>query len=498
MKLYIDGDISRYYVQTLCMIFFPGAKFPENEELSPESDSVRVSLISSDGMYEAEVVIRSGGRSCTGKRRETKSGIDSDERLKKRAVGKALYDAGAELFGFYPDWGILTGVRPAKLAAELMRLAEHDGCEDPASEAERILTQDYCASQDKARLLTTVARNEERLIGSFGENTCSVYISVPFCPTRCAYCSFVSYSTKRLLSLIPEYVERVCADIERLGRMLSEIGQKPSTVYIGGGTPTILDVPQLERILGCIDRNIELSGVREFTLEAGRPDTVTHEKLAAAKFGGVSRISINPQTTNDEILRAIGRAHTAEEFLRAYEEADKVGFECINTDLIAGLPGESYDSFVRSMDTVSTLAPRNITVHTFCVKKSAELRGDSSSYSRTGTEAGREVAYSQLKAYSGGYIPYYMYKQKNAVGSYENVGFSQPGYEGLYNILIMDEVHSIFAVGAGAVTKLVSRSRSDIERLFMPKYPYEYLSGDCGTANSDYESRVLEFYRNVY
>ena len=498
MKLYIDGDISRYYVQTLCMIFFPGAKFPENEEFLPGGDEVTVNLRSSEGTYDAEVIMRSGGKSCVGRRCEIRGGIDSDERLKKRAVGKALYDAGSEMFGFSPDWGILTGVRPAKLAAELMRLAETDGYADPAAEAERILMQDYCASADKAKLLTTVARNEERLIGSFGENTCSVYISIPFCPTRCAYCSFVSYSTKRLLSLIPQYVERICTDIERLGRTLSEIGQKPSTVYIGGGTPTILDVSQIEIILRCIDRNIDLSGVREFTLEAGRPDTITPEKLIAAKSGGVSRISINPQTTNDEILKAIGRAHTSEEFLRAYESADSVGFKCINTDLIAGLPGESYDSFVRSMDTVSALAPRNITVHTFCVKKSAELHDNSSSYSRTGTDAGRAVAYSQLKANADGYLPDFMYKQKNSVGSYENVGFSKPGYEGLYNILIMDEVHSIFAAGAGAVTKLVSRSRSDIERLFMPKYPYEYLSGDACAAYSDYESKVLDFYRNTY
>ena len=491
MKLYIDGDISRYYVQTLCMIFFPGAKFPENEEFLPGGDEVTVNLRSSERTYDAEVIMRSGGKSCVGRRCEIRGGIDSDERLKKRAVGKALYDAGAELFGFYPDWGILTGVRPAKLAAELIRLAELDGYDDPAAEAERILTGDYCASPDKARLLTTVARNEERLTESFGKNTCSVYISIPFCPTRCAYCSFVSYSTKRLLSLI-------CTDIERLGRTLSEIGQKPSAVYIGGGTPTILDASQIEKLLRCIDKNIDLSDTREFTLEAGRPDTIISEKLIAAKKGGVSRISINPQTTNDDILKAIGRAHTSEEFLRAYEAADSVGFECINTDLIAGLPGESYDSFVRSMDTVRTLAPRNITVHTFCVKKSAELRDDSSSYSRTGTDAGRAVAYSQLKADADEYIPYYMYKQKNSVGNYENVGFSKPGYEGLYNVLIMDEVHSIFAVGAGAVTKLVSRSRNDIERLFMPKYPYEYLSGDACAAYLDYESKVLNFYRNTY
>lgn len=497
MKLYIEGEISRYYVQTLCMIFFPGAKFSEREEEHEDSDVVRVKLSEDEGGCEAAVVMRSGGRECSAVCRESTGGIDS-ERMKKRAVGHALYDAGAELFGFRPEWGILTGVRPAKLAEELMSRAAENGAADPIHEAQTILMRDYCAAPEKASLLTEVVQNEERLVQSLGDDTCSIYISIPFCPTRCAYCSFVSYSTKRLISLIPEYIERLCRDIERMGRTIKRTGQKPVTVYIGGGTPSILEPDQLDRLLGCIEKNIDLSSVCEFTLEAGRPDTITEEKLIAAKSGGVTRISINPQTTNDEILRSIGRAHTAEQFLRAYDVADRIGFPCINTDLIAGLPGENYESFKRSMDTVARLDPENLTVHTFCVKRAADLCEGGDAYSRVGGDAGRSVSYSQLIAAERGYLPYYMYKQKNAVGNYENVGFSKPGKEGIYNILIMDEVHSIFAAGAGAVTKLVSRKKTDIERIFMPKYPYEYLGADEEEGFRDFDEKVMRFYRDIY
>lgn len=520
MKLYIEGDIGRYYVQTLCLIFFPGSKFPEDEEADEQTDVISVKLESEAEFYKATAEIHSGSRHSRGTAREVRGGIDTDERIKKRAVGKAVYMAGTEFFDFSPDWGILTGVRPVKLADELMiKAAEalsrnhcksngqinsesltdvYLGCTEVSRTAEEILIRDYCTSSEKARLLTSVAKNEKVLIQSVEEDTCSLYISIPFCPTRCAYCSFVSYSTEKLLNLIPAYIERLCRDIEYIGEIIKSTGQKVSTVYIGGGTPTILETDDLECVLRTVERNINLSGIKEFTVEAGRPDTITAEKLRTLKCGGVSRISINPQTTNDEILRKIGRLHTAEDFLRAYSTADSIGFSCINTDLIAGLPGESADSFKRSFDTVLELEPKNITVHTFCVKKAADFAEQSSLYSRSGKDTGECISYSQKRAAESGYMPYYMYKQKNAVGGYENVGFSQKGYEGIYNILIMDEVHSIFAAGAGAVTKLVSRDRKNIERIFMPKYPYEYLKSELSGGKEAYYNKVMRFYTDVY
>ena len=412
--------------------------------------TVRVKIMLQDGT-EGIGIAPSGASTGSHEARELRDGIDSDERIKKRAVGRAIFEAGAELFGIRPEWGILTGVRPAKLAEQLAESARAQGL-DGAREAERILTGDYLAAPEKAHLLTEVARNNSALRRQVGSDGCSVYISIPFCPTRCAYCSFVSYSTPRLLSLIPDYLERLCSDIRALGRLLPRIDRRVDTVYIGGGTPTTLSAEQLDRLLGCLGECIDLSALREFTLEAGRPDTITADKLRAAKRGGVTRISINPQTTNDEVLRSIGRRHTAQDII----------------------------------------------VHTFCVKRAAELAERGGCYSRTGEDAGRGVAYSQRRCAELGYEPYYMYKQKNAVGGYENVGFSKHGKEGIYNILIMDEIHSIFALGAGAVTKLVSRSGGDMQRLFMPKYPYEYLAASPEEAERALAEAAESFYRDRF
>lgn len=500
MKIYIDGNINRYYVQTLCMIFFPGAKFSDSEAEGPDTPVLHLSLETSDYVCTARATITLSGKRTEGFATVDRYG-ESDSLSPKRAVGFAVYRAGCELFGYVPEWGILTGVRPAKFAMDLLhKCVDEKNISPQQSEdyVKKTLTEQYLVTPKKAELLTAVARNESRLLNSLEKNSCSVYVSIPFCPSRCAYCSFVSYSTKRLLSMIPEYLNRLCDDIRRVGQIIQTTGQKPVTVYIGGGTPTVLNSEQLGALLSCIHENIDMSSVREFTLEAGRPDTVTKEKLDIAVSSGVTRVSINPQTLNDDILNAIGRRHTALDFLHAYDIARNSGIGCINTDLIAGLPGESFESFTHSMDVIDSLRPENITVHTFSVKKSAELYKDEKSFSRSGGDAVKSVDYSQLKTEKSGYFPYYLYRQKNTVGNLENVGYSLAGKEGLYNIFIMEEVHSIFAVGAGAVTKLVSRDGTRIERIFMPKYPYEYLEREGETVFIDYQKKVDEFYSLLY
>jgi oxygen-independent coproporphyrinogen-3 oxidase len=268
------------------------------------------------------------------------------------------------------------------------------------------------------------------------------------------------------------------------------------TVYIGGGTPTILDPDQLRMLLSCIARNTDISKLEEFTLEAGRPDTITAEKLKIATEYGVDRVSVNPQILSDEVLSGIGRMHTVDEFYRAYDLARNAGIKTINTDLIAGLPGDTFKIFSGSFDKLLELAPENITVHTFCVKKSAELRWVGDIYSIRGGDTGKCVDYSQIKCARAGYLPYYMYRQKNSMGNYENVGFSLPGHEGLYNIYMMEEIHSIFAAGAGAVGKLVDNTgnccnKREIERLFHQKYPYEYLKED---KNEAFAEAAIRFY----
>ena len=364
----------------------------------------------------------------------------------------------------------------------------------------KILRDEYFLNPQKAALAVAVASNERKIIKKVGKQTCSLYISIPFCPSRCAYCSFVSYTTPRLLSMIDDYIDVMLRELDRTLDVIGRLGLTVTTVYIGGGTPTTLSSKQLERLLKHVSQLIDVSTLDEYTLEAGRPDTITADKLATAKMFGVTRISVNPQTLNDDILRDIGRAHTVDDFHKAYKIAKESGIRDINVDLIAGLPGDDFKNFSSTLDEIISLAPSNITVHTFCVKKAADvLRENSKVYSIRGGDTAKCVSYAQLNTKFAGYKPYYMYRQKNTVGNLENVGFALDGRESLYNIYMMEEVQTIFAVGAGAVTKLVdydpANAQSRIKRIFNPKYPYEYLerAADFGSDDSLYET-ALEFF----
>jgi len=383
--------------------------------------------------------------------------------------------AGAlgKLLEYRPTWGVLTGVRPTKVATEMLSTGMSK------TRVKRQLMSDYLLYAKKASLATEVALHEQKIIGTPSPADCSIYVSIPFCPTRCQYCSFVCYTSDKLLSLIPEYIDRLVLDLKDLFAAIDRNGLNVKTVYIGGGTPSILEPDQLRKLLNVLAEGMAGRSIEEFTCESGRPDTITKEKLRVIKEYGVGRISVNPQTLCEEVLEGIGRSHTVDDFYRAYNTAREVGIEAINTDLIAGLPGDTFSRFSASMDGIMSLEPENITVHTFCVKRSAAWR-QSNVYSLRGGDAGKCVDYAQIKSRENGYVPYYMYRQKNTVGNFENVGFSLPGYEGRYNIYMMEEVHSILAAGAGAVTKLVNlgvpgSKKPVIKRIFNPKYPYEYL-----------------------
>lgn len=492
MKVICEGNINRFYVQTLCMLFFPGAKFSEHEEVGEETPIVHVKTVESDTEVSAEASIRIGGQHTEGAHTERYRSDITHARAVKIAVGIAFFHAGEQFFGYTPSWGILTGVRPGKIAREMLRA----GCDYET--IRRRLTKEYLLNPKKAMICADVAVNEEAIIARMPDRSCSLYISIPFCPTRCAYCSFVSYATPRLLSMVDDYLERLMADIDRTLTEIAALGLRVVTVYIGGGTPTTLSDEQLQRLLCGLADRLHPGDLREFTLEAGRPDTITPEKLRVAAQNGVTRVSINPQTLNDEVLRAIGRRHTAKEFFQAFSMARDSGIQYINTDMIAGLPGEDFSSFSRGLDTILRLSPDNVTVHTFCVKKAADiLHSGREVYSRTGGDTGKSIDYSQFRAKMMGYQPYYMYRQKNAVGNFENVGFAKPGAEGLYNVYIMEEVHSIFAVGAGAVTKLVPGDHRPLKRLFMPKYPYEYLAMDVQKEMDSYFAQIRDFYSRM-
>lgn len=483
MILKINGSVKPYYIQTLSMIFFPGVKFPEDEEETPDTLKATLDMTESETEVSAEVTISQGEKSCSA-HESVKKGSHDDEKTRKIAAGSAFMKAGVMFTGFTPPWGILTGVRPAKVATELM-----ENGRTPKEAAEEI-ERDYFVSPVKAKLAADVSVAEKKLITDSVRKECSVYIGIPFCPTRCAYCSFVSYTSPGLLKLIPDYLTALERDIDGLFDIIRSLGMKVRSVYIGGGTPTILDASQLDFLLSCVNKNT--SGTEEFTLEAGRPDTITADKLKVAYEHGVDRMSVNTQTMNDEVLKKIGRAHDSKMFLHAYEIAKNSGIKNINVDLIAGLPYDTTESFKNSIDRVIELDPENITVHTFSVKKSSEFKAEGM-FDPASVTAAESVDYSQTALAKGGYLPYYMYRQKNTVGNLENVGYSKPGHEGLYNVYMMEEVHSIFASGASSVTKLVSLPDENgnvrIERFFRPKYPYEYLK-DC--AEEDYKLGELK------
>ncbi len=495
MNIKIESPINKYYVQTLCMIFFPGEHFGEAEAENEGAPSLYLKTVEDEQGISAYAELTVNGNTSREEYRVEFTELRSSERTLKLAVGGAVIGAASPLVGYRPAWGMLIGVRPSKVASEMLDAGLSK------TKVKRILNTDYMVIPKKASLATDIAVTEKRIVGDGSNKDCSVYISIPFCPTRCTYCSFVSYTSKRLLSLIPEYLEKLKVDIKSNFDTIKRLGLRVRTIYIGGGTPTILDEGQLKELLSFVAAQTDVNAVDEYTLEAGRPDTITLEKFIIAKEYGVTRVSVNPQSLCDEVLCGIGRSHTAKDFFRAYDEAERSGIKTVNVDLIAGLPGDNFKQFSSTVDSIIALRPENITVHTFCVKKSAEiLRQNAQVYSLRGGDAGKCVDYSQIKIQQAGLIPYYMYRQKNTVGNYENVGFSLPEHEGLYNIYMMEEIHSIFAAGAGAVSKLVdtnarygeSGKSGNIQRLFRHKYPYEYLEED---KNSMFEEATMEFYK---
>lgn len=489
MRLTIDnttGLLNDYYFQTLSLLYFPGEKFPESGDTSPAS--AEYTLKRQGNGYYGKAVLHAGDRTASAE--FSTDGyvftVPVDEKNNAScAIGTAVLRAGRELFGFTPPWGYLSGLRPVKRARYYLTRGYDEDT------VRTLFTRDYGVSEEKTELSLRTALRETEMLRGIGGKDAALYISIPFCPTRCEYCSFVSYATPRLLSLIPDYLDRLIADLASTARVLRDTGVRLVAVYVGGGTPSILDPKQTDRLLGAVGRLFDMSSVREFTFEAGRPDTVTREKLAAVKAQGVTRISINPQSLNQNVLKAIGRQHTVDQFFDAYETARSVGFSCINADLIAGLPEDTEESFRSGLEKVISMGFESLTLHTLSIKNAAPLRFDREDvYDPAGILAASCVSYAYDRLTGCGYEPYYLYRQKNTVGNCENTGYSRPGQENLYNVLMMEEYASVFACGAGAITKLVSPDGNVIERLAHRKYPYEYLSDSEGIG----EERIKEFY----
>ncbi len=367
-------------------------------------------------------------------------------------------------------WGILNGIRPVKIAYKLMKSGK-----TPAETVEYFMNE-YGADREKAELAVRVAKVEMPIIDSMDEKGVSIYIGIPFCPTRCLYCSFVSNSVASSAKLIPEYLECLRREIAYTADIIRQNKNVVESVYIGGGTPTTLTADQLRFLFDGIFTEFDLSKNREFTVEAGRPDTITAEKLQAIKDFAIDRISINPQSMNVETLKTIGRNHTPDDIRHAYLMAREYGIDCINMDIIAGLPGETVDMFKYTVEEVERLNPENTTIHTMSIKRSSRLNETLDKYSLTdGNKVAEMVDFSMKTITSKDKNPYYLYRQKNMLGNLENVGYAKPGTESLYNIYIMEEVQTIISLGCGGVTKTVDRETDRIERIFNVKEPKDYI-----------------------
>lgn len=472
-----------YEMENLLRVFFP-EKITVSEEIPEAEDYCLAEL---DGST-VSVTVRLLGKEYSESKAapfSEKNADDTDESFLERKMALVMLELLSGITEYTPPWGILTGVRPAKLMSKLI---ESYG----ELWAISYFTNELQVSEEKTALALSVARKEAPIINASEPDSYSLYVSVPFCPTRCSYCSFISHSNESAKKLIPEYVEKLCEELAVTGKIAKELELKLESIYIGGGTPSVLTAEQLKKVTDAISANFDVPSVREYTIEAGRPDSTTKEKLEVMKNCGCTRISINPQTFNDDVLKEIGRNHSAQMTLDCFSDAREVGFTNINTDLIAGLPTDTLESYERTLSKAIELSPENITVHTLALKRSSNIVTESRK-TNSGIVASEMLSLTQKRLTDAGYVPYYMYRQSKCLGNLENVGWTKEGYECLYNVYMMEECHTVLAVGAGAVIKLKAPESNEIERIFNYKYPYEYISGfDEILRRKEY---IGEFYR---
>lgn len=395
--------------------------------------------------------------------------INKAESADKNQIKREIYDKLSSLTGKRPAWGILTGIRPVKLCGEF-----YEACKDE-EKVLALLTGDYRMSREKAELVLSMYLHQCREIGYAPDNSAGVYIGIPFCPTRCLYCSFASNQVSD--AEIEHYLPALLKEIRYTGLRMKETGIKPESVYIGGGTPTTLSAQQLSELLRTVRESFDLSEIREFTVEAGRPDTITYEKLMAIKQGGADRISINPQSMKEKTLSLIGRNHSPEQIRDAFAMAKAAGFKAINCDIIAGLPEETPEDFANTLRELIDMEPANITVHCLAVKRASRLVDIDPDFHYTQAEnAEIMLAESRRLLDEAGYIPYYLYRQKHMAGAFENTGYCKPGTECTYNIRIMDEHQHIAALGAGGISKVYFPQENRLERVPNVTNYQEYIS----------------------
>lgn len=484
MILFIINHPFRYETENLCRVFVSGEDLKIENEYYDTERYVLTKAVHYGARVELICQIQMNGKILT--EQKAFESVECFEKDGEYQIAVSLYRMFSSLTGYTPKWGILTGVRPSKLMRRLIGEKGKDG-------ANSCFKNDFFVNDEKIKLCLDVTETQDKIISTADRKGFSLYISIPFCPSRCLYCSFVSHSIERTHKLIPQYVKLLCEEIKITAEYANRLGLKLQSVYFGGGTPTTLDADMLELLMKTIAENFDMSNLVEYTVEAGRPDTITEEKLLAIKANGADRISINTQTTNDEVLSLIGRKHTADDYFSAMRLAKRLGIESINTDIIAGLPGDSLESFKKTVDEVLREAPESVTVHTLSVKRSSYLNKLNIPHS---SEVNEMLDFSYKRLMKNGQYPYYMYRQSNMASNLENVGYCKAGHEGVYNVFMMEEIQTVLSCGAGAVTKLKVFSEDKLERVFNFKFPYEYI--DRFDEIIDRKNKITEFYKKYY
>ena len=455
MNLTLIGHQDRYAVEQLQMALF---------DLQTQGEAVS-SLHRGNTWLTAVTTITIDGQTSRVCRRM--KAAEESVRLRRQLLQQCYYQAALPHLPQVPAWGALAGVRPTKISTK------HLLSGGTPKSADKLLKDIYYVTEERRKLAVDCSLSAVNAARKMAETDISLYIGIPFCPTRCSYCSFVSRTIGKRTELLEPYLQALLQEITVTGKLLANSGKQVRTIYIGGGTPTTLSTPQMILLLDTIRDSFDLSRCLEFTVEGGRPDTLDAEKLTAIRRHGADRMSINPQTMVDSVLKACGRPHTADHVLQAYQWAKDAGFADINMDLIAGLPTDDFDGFRHSLDTVAALAPANITVHTLALKKGADLFENRQNLS-TAQEVTRMVDYASQTLRSLSYKPYYLYRQKYMSGSFENVGWSLNGRDCLYNIYMMEELHSIVSLGGGGMNK-VNLPDGHLQRFHNPKFPEQYI-----------------------
>ena len=455
MKLTLQGHNDLYAVEQLQLSLFPEGV--EGEAVS--------SLHRGNTWLTASAKITAFGKTAKASRRI--KAAEETVRARRRALQQSYYLAATQLLDSLPPWGALAGVRPTKITTKHIL---EGGSE---KSADKLLRDVYFVTDNRRKLALDCTRSTVHAASLLEEKDISLYIGIPFCPTRCAYCSFVSRTVGKRTELLEPYLQALLREIRLTGELVAKSGCRVRTIYMGGGTPTTLSSQQMAVLMDTVKESFDLSHLLEYTVEGGRPDTLDLDKLRVIRTHGADRMSINPQTMVDAVLKQSARPHTAADVLRAYYQAVEAGFDVINMDLIAGLPGDDLAGFQHSLDTVAALRPANITVHTLALKKDADLFQRRQNLP-SAEEVTRMVSYASEKLRILGYEPYYLYRQKYMSGSFENVGWSLPGKDCLYNIYMMEEVHSIVSVGGGSISK---RNMPDgtLQRFPNPKFPEQYI-----------------------